>query len=151
MVLLLTGLALAHGPGGEGPTAAAHLEDGERYILPDPLPSEAESDARVALGSLEVLGSYDMRLLDGIRACYQLGLEDAEHPAGTGRIAFQTTLYTALLKTAITIGTDTLEHPEIEDCVARLLSAMSYPPPRRGTVTLTIPVEFSGRLSEATP
>ena len=62
-----------------------------------------------------------------VQTCYQLGLDDAAHPAGTGRIVFQTTLYPSGLKSSFTIGTNTLEHPETEDCVARVLKTFSVP------------------------
>ena len=160
MLLPMTALfllvpALAHGP-QEGPTHAASLDEHDRYELPDPLPAAEDCDAVVTIGTVEVLGSYNRDTIaaalqdraHAVQVCYQLGLDDAEHRAETGRLVFQTTLYPSNLKTAFTIGTNTLEHPEVEDCVARVLKTTDLPAPVRGTITLSIPVDFSGRSPE---
>lgn len=148
--LFLTLPALAHGP-SEAQVMAASLDEHARYTLPDPLPED--SDAVITVGPAELMGSYNRQtiasaledLTPSARACYQLGLDDAEHPAGTGRIVFQTTMYATGMKTAFTIGTNTLHHPEVEDCVARVLKTVDLPKPLRGVITLSIPVDFGGR------
>ncbi len=142
--------ALAHGP-AEAQVMAASLDEHARYTLPDPLPED--SNAVITVGPAELMGSYNRQtiasaledLTPSTRACYQLGLDDAEHPAGTGRIVFQTTMYATGMKTAFTIGTNTLHHPEVEDCVARVLKTVDLPKPLRGVITLSIPVDFGGR------
>ena len=152
MIALLLPLALAHGP-HEDPTQAASLDTHERYELPDPLPESP--DALVVFGDVELMGSYNRQTIaskleaqsQAARTCYQMGLDDAEHPAGTGRIVYQTTLFPSALKAVFTIGTNTLEHPEVEDCVARVLKNLALPAPVRGMVTVSFPVEFAGRES----
>ncbi len=140
--LLLAPLALAHGP-HEAPVGAASLDEHERYELPDPLPEGG--DALLGSYNRQTIASALADLTPAATACYQLGLDDAEHPAGTGRIVFQSTLYASGLKTAFTIGTNTLAHPEVEDCVARVLKTLDLPRPLRGAITLSIPVDFGGR------
>jgi len=49
------------------------------------------------------------------------------------------------MKTAFTIGTNTLSHPEVEDCVARVLKTIDLPKPLRGVISLSIPVDFGER------
>ncbi|MDG1482400.1 MAG: AgmX/PglI C-terminal domain-containing protein [Myxococcota bacterium] len=151
--LLLILPALAHGP-SEPQVMAASLDEHERYILPEPLPED--SSAVITVGPAEVMGSYNRQtiaaaledLTPATRVCYQFGLDDAEHPAGTGRIVFQTTMYATGMKTAFTIGTNTLHHPEVEDCVARVLKTVDLPKPLRGVITLSIPVDFGGRAEQ---
>lgn len=152
-MILLVPLALAHGP-HEAATLAASLDEHERYALPDPLP-EAPA-AAASFDTPELLGSYRLSTLEAaleekklaVRTCYQIGLDDAAHPAGTGRIVFQTTLYPSLLRSSFTIGTNTLAHPETEDCVARVLKTLELPAPTRGVVTISIPIDFEGRPEE---
>ena len=152
MFVLLLPLALAHGT-HDGPTEAASLDTHDRYELPDPLPESP--DAVVVFGDVELMGSYNLATIASkleeqslaARTCYQMGLDDAVHPAGTGRIVYQTTLYPSALKGAFTVGTNTLEHPEVEDCVARVLKNLALPTPVRGMVTVSFPVDFSGRAS----
>ncbi|MFT5679262.1 MAG: hypothetical protein ACI8RZ_000166 [Myxococcota bacterium] len=146
----LTAVALAHGP-HEAQTHAAALDEHARYTLPDPLPEDLK--AILTVGPAELMGSYNRQtiasaleaLTPAAQTCYQLGLDDAEHPAGTGRIVFQTTMYANGLKSSFTLGTNTLLHPEVEDCVARVLKTVDLPKPLRGIITLSIPVEFSGQ------
>ena len=148
--ILLFSLAQAHGP-HEPATFAASLDEHERYELPDPLPEDPA--AVVAFDTPELLGSYNRLTIEAaleekkraVQTCYQLGLDDTLHPAGSGRIVFQTTLYPSLVKSVFTIGTNTLEHPETEDCVARVLRTVELPAPVHGVVTISIPVDFSGR------
>ena len=109
----LTLSALAHGP-NEAQTMAASLDEHARYTLPDPPP--ADCDAPLTVGPAELMG--------------------------TGRIVFQTTMYATGMKTAFTIGTNTLNHPEVEDCVARVLKTVALPKPLRGVISLSIPVDF---------
>lgn len=143
----LTLSALAHGP-NEAQTMAASLDEHARYTLPDPLPEDC--DAPLTVGPAELMGSYNRQTIataleaiaPAAQVCYQLGLDDAEHPAGTGRIVFQTTMYATGMKTAFTIGTNTLNHPEVEDCVARVLKTVALPKPLRGVISLSIPVDF---------
>ena len=152
MLALLLPVVLAHGT-HEGPTQAADLDNHERYELPDPLPDSP--DAVVVFGEVELMGSYNRQTIaskleaqsQAARTCYQMGLDDAMHPAGTGRIVYQTTLYPSAIKAAFTVGTNTLEHPEVEDCVARVLKNLALPAPVRGMVTVSFPVEFAGRAS----
>ncbi len=149
-VFTLTLTARAHGP-DEAQVMAATLDEHARYTLPDPLPEDC--DAPLTVGPAELMGSYNRQtvaaaleaLAPAAQACYQLGLDDAEHPAGTGRIVFQTTMYTTGMKTAFTIGTNTLSHPEVEDCVARVLKTIDLPKPLRGVISLSIPVDFGER------
>ena len=135
------------------PGPALMALEGVRYG-PEPLPEDP--DAQVTFDTIEVLGSYNRHTLAAaleerslaVRTCYAMGLDDAEHPAETGRIVFQTTLYPSNLKTAFTIGTNTLSHPEVEEGVARVLRDIKLPAPLRGVVTLSFPVNFEGRRAE---
>jgi len=80
--------ALAHGP-DEAQVMAATLDEHARYTLLDPLPEDC--DAPLTVGPAELMDSDNRQtvaaaleaLAPAAQACYQLGLDDAEHPAAS--------------------------------------------------------------------
>jgi Ca-activated chloride channel family protein len=114
------------------PEAVASLEPATRV----PAAPAAAADESVVLGSIDksVIDRVVRQRLQGIRACYQRGLQ--LRPGLAGRVVARFVIDATGAVTGVEMRSSTLSDPSVEACIAEQLQRMAFPEPAGGGVVV---------------
>ncbi len=151
---------------------AAGPADAQALALPPPpkatpgidVPKESDERSKASGGGVragtsqisgalppEVIHRIVRQSFDKFHACYEVGLRT--NPAMQGRVTIRFVIGKDGATKSANVAVTDLPDKSVATCVAREFSSLSFPPPDRGEVTVSYPIELSpgGSDSPATP